>query len=81
MYFKRGDIGMAKDTFSEGIAPGGLRDRADIKLLVCYLLIFVYLDVNPLLYYYLSMQIFLLKKFKNQHPFEHKKGCFYVIRY
>ena len=29
---------MAKDTFSEGIAPGGLRDRADIKLLVCYLL-------------------------------------------
>lgn len=33
-------------------------------LLVCYLLIFVYLDVNPLLYYYLSMQIFLLKKIK-----------------
>jgi len=29
---------MANDTFSEGIAPGGLRDRADIKLLVCYLL-------------------------------------------
>ena len=29
---------MANDTFSEGIAPGGLRDRAEIKLLVCYLL-------------------------------------------
>lgn len=29
---------MTNDTFSQGIAPGGLRDRADIKLLVCYLL-------------------------------------------
>ncbi len=29
---------MANDTFSHGIAPGGLRDKADIKLLVCYLL-------------------------------------------
>ena len=29
---------MENNTFSEGIAPGGLRDQADIKLLVCYLL-------------------------------------------
>ena len=29
---------MQNDTFSEGIAPGGLRDKAQIKLLVCYLL-------------------------------------------
>ncbi len=29
---------MENNTFSEGIAPGGLRDRAEIKLLVCYLL-------------------------------------------
>lgn len=26
------------NTFSEGIAPGGLREKAEIKLLVCYLL-------------------------------------------
>ena len=29
---------MWNNTFSEGIAPGGLRDKAEIKLLVCYLL-------------------------------------------
>lgn len=29
---------MEQNAFSEGIAPGGLRDRAEIKLLVCYLL-------------------------------------------
>ena len=29
---------MQNDTFSEGIAPGGLRDKAQIRLLVCYLL-------------------------------------------
>ena len=29
---------MDNNTFSEGIAPGGLRDKAEIKLLVCYLL-------------------------------------------
>ena len=37
-YYGMGCERMANDTFSEGIAPGGLRDRADIKLLVCYLL-------------------------------------------
>ncbi len=26
------------DTFSEGIAPGGLREKSEIKLLLCYLL-------------------------------------------
>lgn len=29
---------MEQNTFSEGIAPGGLREKAEIKLLVCYLL-------------------------------------------
>lgn len=29
---------MASDTFSEGIVPGGLREKNEIKLLVCYLL-------------------------------------------
>ena len=29
---------MQNNTFSEGIAPGGLRDKSEIKLLVCYLL-------------------------------------------
>lgn len=29
---------MAQDTFSEGIVPGGLREKNEIKLLVCYLL-------------------------------------------
>ena len=34
----KGVLTMDNNTFSEGIAPGGLRDRAEIKLLVCYLL-------------------------------------------
>ncbi|MBR5438173.1 MAG: DUF4364 family protein [Clostridia bacterium] len=29
---------MSSDTFSEGIVPGGLREKNEIKLLVCYLL-------------------------------------------
>ena len=29
---------MEQNTFSEGIAPGGLREQTEIKLLVCYLL-------------------------------------------
>lgn len=29
---------MEQTTFSEGIAPGGLREQSEIKLLVCYLL-------------------------------------------
>lgn len=29
---------MENYSFSEGVAPGGLRDKADIKLLICYLL-------------------------------------------
>lgn len=29
---------MQNNTFSEGIAPGGLREKTEIKLLVCYLL-------------------------------------------
>ncbi len=29
---------MENDAFSMGVAPGGLKDRADIKLMVCYLL-------------------------------------------
>lgn len=29
---------MESTSFDQGIAPGGLRDKADIKLLVCYLL-------------------------------------------
>lgn len=29
---------MSSDTFSEGILPGGLREKNEIKLLVCYLL-------------------------------------------
>ena len=29
---------MEQQSFSEGIAPGGLREGAEIKLLVCYLL-------------------------------------------
>lgn len=29
---------MDNDAFSLGVAPGGLKDRADIKLMVCYLL-------------------------------------------
>ncbi|MBQ7004998.1 MAG: DUF4364 family protein [Clostridia bacterium] len=29
---------MDNDAFSMGVAPGGLKDRADIKLMVCYLL-------------------------------------------
>ena len=29
---------MENYSFSEGVAPGGLRNRADIKLLICYLL-------------------------------------------
>lgn len=29
---------MASDTFSEGIVPGGLREKNEIKLLICYLL-------------------------------------------
>lgn len=29
---------MENYSFSEGVAPGGLRDKAEIKLLVCYLL-------------------------------------------
>lgn len=29
---------MQNDAFSEGIAPGGLRDKSEIKLLICYLL-------------------------------------------
>lgn len=29
---------MENNTFSEGIAPGGLREQPEIKLLVCYLL-------------------------------------------
>ncbi len=29
---------MENDAFSLGVAPGGLRDRAEIKLMVCYLL-------------------------------------------
>ncbi len=28
---------MAFDTFDEGIAPGGLRSKAEIKILICYL--------------------------------------------
>lgn len=27
-----------EDTFSEGVEPGGLRNRSDIRLLICYLL-------------------------------------------
>lgn len=34
----RTGIFMANDAFSSGVAPGGLKDRADIKLMVCYLL-------------------------------------------
>ena len=29
---------MDNDAFSLGVAPGGLKDRAEIKLMVCYLL-------------------------------------------
>ena len=29
---------MDQNTFSEGIAPGGLRQKTEIRLLVCYLL-------------------------------------------
>ena len=29
---------MGNDAFSLGVAPGGLKDRAEIKLMVCYLL-------------------------------------------
>ena len=29
---------MENSTFSQGVAPGGLRDRTEIKLLICYLL-------------------------------------------
>lgn len=29
---------MEQNTFNQGIEPGGLRDKAEIKLLVCYLL-------------------------------------------
>ncbi|MCM1544263.1 MAG: DUF4364 family protein [Ruminococcus sp.] len=29
---------MEQNTFSEGIAPGGLREKTEIKLLICYLL-------------------------------------------
>ncbi len=29
---------MEQGSFNEGIAPGGLREKADIKLLICYLL-------------------------------------------
>lgn len=29
---------MEQNTFGEGIAPGGLREKSEIKLLVCYLL-------------------------------------------
>ena len=29
---------MSSDTFSEGIVPGGLREKNEIKLLLCYLL-------------------------------------------
>ena len=28
---------MAFDTFDEGIAPGGLRSKNEIKILICYL--------------------------------------------
>ena len=31
-------IYMENDAFSLGVAPGGLKDRAEIKLMVCYLL-------------------------------------------
>ena len=29
---------MENSTFNQGVAPGGLRDRTEIKLLICYLL-------------------------------------------
>ena len=29
---------MDNSTFNQGVAPGGLRDRTEIKLLICYLL-------------------------------------------
>ncbi len=29
---------MENNTFSQGVAPGGLRERTEIKLLICYLL-------------------------------------------
>lgn len=29
---------MEQNTFNEGVAPGGLREKSEIKLLVCYLL-------------------------------------------
>ncbi len=32
------DSTMENYSFSEGVAPGGLREKADIKLLICYLL-------------------------------------------
>lgn len=35
---EREDIYMEQQSFSEGIAPGGLREQTEIKLLVCYLL-------------------------------------------
>ena len=34
----KGRFIMSSDTFSEGIVPGGLREKNEIKLLVCYLL-------------------------------------------
>ncbi len=37
-YLMKGRLIMSSDTFSEGIVPGGLRDKNEIKLLVCYLL-------------------------------------------
>lgn len=32
------DFSEQNETFSEGIAPGGLREKSEIKLLLCYLL-------------------------------------------
>ncbi len=32
------DVNMDNSTFCEGIAPGGLREQPEIKLLICYLL-------------------------------------------
>lgn len=37
-YLMKGRLIMSSDTFSEGIVPGGLREKNEIKLLVCYLL-------------------------------------------
>lgn len=38
---------MKPDTFSEGVEPGGLRDRNEIRLLLCYLLSQVDMPLSP----------------------------------